>query len=566
MLIARNRAVITQKIIRNQKYSMLNTADNNETQLAETSQSLESQSKPDSFSSLHRQKSQNHTGLPSGSKGKRYHIASEMLTTEEFYINSLQSLLLLFYTPLVQLAGSQTEILSMREITAIFSSDFTTILQINKELFRGLQKCLDEWDKNDGDGIGAVFLLISPYLKVYSTFITNFNNSLQTLANLTVSNVKFAEFIANKSKSPECKLQTIQSFLLMPIQRIPRYKMLLDDYMRNTKDSHADYLNVVKAHHIIAEVATHVNEKIRENQNVLSIIEIQRCMTGRNRDLVVPGRILLHRGPITKISRKSHDCREMFLFSDIILLASIVKYSYSQSETQFLLHREFKLEDIKVMSVECENTCTFQIVSRDKSILVYVRSEEEREKWIHDIDNAISRHSASKKSLKSDRHAPKNVAADMVGFAPVWVNDDKVMACALCLTPFTFYWRRHHCRSCGSVICGTCSLSSFFIQKYDGEEKARACDGCITKIINDGKHRVELGASIDNSMNPVQASDVVIRRELHTYRDSIDSIANSLSSFRATLSKNGKEMCSLCLSNYSLLNWKVNFCLNLEAM
>ncbi|AYV77325.1 MAG: phosphoinositide 3-kinase [Barrevirus sp.] len=37
-----------------------------------------------------------------------------------------------------------------------------------------------------------------------------------------------------------------------------------------------------------------------------------------------------------------------------------------------------------------------------------------------------------------------------------WVNDTSVSACYNCDSPFTLFFRRHHCRFCGKVFCGPC--------------------------------------------------------------------------------------------------------------
>lgn len=35
-----------------------------------------------------------------------------------------------------------------------------------------------------------------------------------------------------------------------------------------------------------------------------------------------------------------------------------------------------------------------------------------------------------------------------------WKPDATAKACAVCHVPFTWYFRRHHCRCCGHVVCG----------------------------------------------------------------------------------------------------------------
>ena len=40
---------------------------------------------------------------------------------------------------------------------------------------------------------------------------------------------------------------------------------------------------------------------------------------------------------------------------------------------------------------------------------------------------------------------------------PRWQPDAEAAECPICKRPFTFYFRRHHCRKCGRVVCNECS-------------------------------------------------------------------------------------------------------------
>ncbi|KAI3406902.2 hypothetical protein KGF56_000194 [Candida oxycetoniae] len=43
---------------------------------------------------------------------------------------------------------------------------------------------------------------------------------------------------------------------------------------------------------------------------------------------------------------------------------------------------------------------------------------------------------------------------------PEWQLDTDVSECFLCSTPYNIFFRRHHCRKCGRVVCGECSAQS----------------------------------------------------------------------------------------------------------
>ncbi|RHZ54400.1 putative C6 transcription factor (War1) [Aspergillus thermomutatus] len=40
---------------------------------------------------------------------------------------------------------------------------------------------------------------------------------------------------------------------------------------------------------------------------------------------------------------------------------------------------------------------------------------------------------------------------------PRWQPDSEVTNCPICGTPFSFWYRKHHCRKCGRVVCASCS-------------------------------------------------------------------------------------------------------------
>ncbi|KAM3125233.1 hypothetical protein CJI97_003764 [Candidozyma auris] len=76
-----------------------------------------------------------------------------------------------------------------------------------------------------------------------------------------------------------------------------------------------------------------------------------------------------------------------------------------------------------------------------------------------------------------------------------WQPDGDVTSCVLCDTSFTLFNRRHHCRKCGRVVCGSCSSQS--VKWFQGSrvlspngrsrraeegETYRTCDECVEEI------------------------------------------------------------------------------------
>ena len=62
-----------------------------------------------------------------------------------------------------------------------------------------------------------------------------------------------------------------------------------------------------------------------------------------------------------------------------------------------------------------------------------------------------------------------------------WVPDGVVPACMKCREPFKLK-RRHHCRNCGHVICGSCSSKSIELPEVGHLTPVTVCDSCHTII------------------------------------------------------------------------------------
>lgn len=70
------------------------------------------------------------------------------------------------------------------------------------------------------------------------------------------------------------------SFLILPVQRIPRYVLLLSDLLKNTVPQHPDYENIKAALQQIKELADYINIRKQDSEEINKILAIQQKIIG----------------------------------------------------------------------------------------------------------------------------------------------------------------------------------------------------------------------------------------------------------------------------------------------
>lgn len=85
-----------------------------------------------------------------------------------------------------------------------------------------------------------------------------------------------------------------------------------------------------------------------------------------------------------------------------------------------------------------------------------------------------------------------------------WVPDHHSNRCMLCTGSFTFKNRRHHCRVCGILVCGSCSCRTLYDHRH--EKRVRVCDSCFAAR-DAGKDSGTLARSSSSTSNRFTIDD-----------------------------------------------------------
>lgn len=210
-----------------------------------------------------------------------------------------------------------------------------------------------------------------------------------------------------------------------------------------------------------------VDRLVNSEANTRRIQMVESCFGSSGQPLGLPGRVLVGEGVLTKMCRKRPKSRQFFLFNDILVYGNIVigKKKYNKQHI-------IPLEEVQLESLEDSDQYRngWLIRTTTKSFVVYAATSTEKQEWMAHINKCVE-----DLLRKSGKKPVENHAA-------VWVPDNEATSCMLCKkSQFTMINRRHHCRNCGSVVCGPCSSKKFLLPQQSSKP-VRVCLDCYDKL------------------------------------------------------------------------------------
>ncbi|XP_049849751.1 guanine exchange factor for Rac 30-like [Schistocerca gregaria] len=369
-------------------------------------------------------------------KRRRNEIAKEILTTESTYVQSLRALVDVYMRRLEELGES---VVSMPKLRTIFS-EVKVILSYNEVILGKLHDRMENW-YSSGQQLGDIFIYLTDFLKVYTAYVNNYDESISVLQDVSC-NPQVSEVLKSCREDPRVRGMELSSYLIMPIQRIPRYVLLLSDLFKNTPENHPDYPNLMNAQKKMENVARYVNQKKREAENLLGVATILRHLTDLENanEFNQPHRRYVRFGqlfevePGSVIQQKSLRTRYFFLFNDLLLcskeqtgvlgkkrgLALSDIDSLRNSDVQFRCLYVIELMDLIINEIPEVNKVKniFELVMPSgKKITLATPTSKLKDEWVGDLDEMIMKCLENHRSrveipLEEEQACEKNFSHD----------------------------------------------------------------------------------------------------------------------------------------------------------
>ena len=150
-------------------------------------------------------------------KKKMPQVYHELVNTEKDYIRDLEIVVNLFLQKI-----RKNKLLNHYEIVSLFSN-IEELIPVNKKLLGDLLN-LDTCR-----GVGELFQQHAAKFSAYALYCSNQPNIHELLIQYKHDYPEFNDFLKQNLKKPECRKQDLESFLIMPLQRLCKYPLLLKE-------------------------------------------------------------------------------------------------------------------------------------------------------------------------------------------------------------------------------------------------------------------------------------------------------------------------------------------------
>jgi hypothetical protein len=326
----------------------------------------------------------------------------------------------------------------------------------------------------------------------------------------------FRDFVRRQESDPACAGQTLRSLLIMPIQRVPRYALLLKEALRFTPEGHPDRLGLQRALEVIERTARELNESISRYERQQRVARLQSLFDPAPvPSLVQPARDFVRDG-VLSIAVKTRPLRlrvfVFILFSDGTLVyaapdvaislerdrerqvargltlgtggrpasgefPALLGHSAASTSAQLpsemdwgystlRLHGQLTAVDaddvdslhMSAAAVEAASKAgadprlCFRILGQPHSLVAVASTSEGKAGWLQDLRTVLDGLNKRRQSFGVRAVGSKDAAP----LAPIPVLGEESKKCRICQSSFGLLRRRRICNRCGLQICHNC--------------------------------------------------------------------------------------------------------------
>ncbi|XP_068172315.1 FYVE, RhoGEF and PH domain-containing protein 5b isoform X2 [Antennarius striatus] len=407
-------------------------------------------------------------------RSRAFYIAKELVDTERLHVKALKRLQEVFQEAVRAAHGNEGEPFLDEERLREILNELPDVYTLHCKILNELEDRLRHWDESQT--IADVFLSKRAEFLAFTTYIGHYDRSMTLLEDSCRISPAFAAIVHRFEQSSAGENVSLKHQLLKVVVRVAQYRMLLTDYLNNLSPDSKEYEDTQAAVAAVSDIADQANDSLKDGENLLRLVNIDYSICGQ-RDLLQPGRVFVKEGTLMKVSRKSQQPRHLFLMNDVLL------YTYPQQDGKYRMKNTLQLIGLKISKPIIENVQNaLRIEATDISITLSAGSFIEREDWFYTISRTVTEHTRGSGGLsRCSEEARDRLRLSLGEKAPTLVPVSQAMMCMNCTSDFSLTLRRHHCYSCGRIVCRSCSKNRYPL-KYMKDRMAKVCDHCYNEL------------------------------------------------------------------------------------
>lgn len=302
-------------------------------------------------------------------------------------------------------------------------------------------------------GLGPIFMYYTPLLKsVYDVYLEGYDESRRRLQLARETNPPLQAFLKLQER---CEGLSLESYLVTPIQRLPRYLLLLKELSRRAPKDAWYQVDLANAHTQLSSIASELNTKLSTSEQLNELRAIQTLFDRNDQryvSFVRAGRKLIKEGRLAKkysegsyqlAGRKTYQfflCNDLFFYASILSevqvknrtgrAASSVDISLTLSAKEgdklqaiYKMKHMYQLADLtvdihdpdakkEIRPTELFIWCSGSVATGDdkddkddnKKLMLKAETEQERDAWFNAFKTAIANLKATQAATPTKRN------------------------------------------------------------------------------------------------------------------------------------------------------------------
>jgi len=422
-------------------------------------------------------------------------IFGELLHTETVYVDKLRCIRTIKERMIERIRGenhSNAQAMEKEIREALNPPGLASITTLHTET---LLPQIQQENARDTPFMGAVLndRRIAPFFKVYSEFLSRKETTCDAKVKRIQQDATYKDIYKWLIRDlipqlTDIKVLNLDSLLLEPVQRLPRYELMLKSYVNKLSklsSPHPDLKDACSALSQIEQINKINNIKKRKAEDNDMLAELASKVSGM--DSYLDGRrSLMNRFMrpeaqvyrLTRVKKREGDARltDILVFSDCVLIVCDTQSRTARKDRE--VKHCLKLDGLAMTLLEIPVpdqrnpavmrsvpglrisaiTETIDLIVIDDTSQVRLSTIKEK------IEKSVCQYESDQDTFRqtnSHHHTRRSECESRLGErAPRLMCTADVSMCATCWKGFGTFAMKCHCHACGAIVCSSCATNT----------------------------------------------------------------------------------------------------------